>query len=1127
MKKLIVLLFVFISSCCFGKVTFNREFAPSEGMVFSLEKPCRSEVCLNGYWEFQPIDIPSGWVSNQGEPPVLSMPQDGKWESVQIKIPSPWNVNSIGHDHTGEGMDSRTYPSYPEDWNKVKMGWVRKRVIVPDEWRGERVFLHLEAVAGDCRVLVNGEEVGFHFDTSMPVEFDITSEVKWGGENEILLGIRGHRLYEDKGKYGSLTYPTGSMWLWDAFGVWQDVFLLSKPQVHIEDVFMQSMLDKNLLTADVELLNDSDKIQNIQVDIPVYEWINHADLSKENMLKAPEISYSLGSEALRLVSGEVELKPGEKKIVTVKAEVNGRLKKWELWSRGKPNLYAVVAEVNSGGKIIDKKYQRFGWREIKLENGDLLLNGEKTELMHEGWHFTGVPTMSRRYAWGWYTLAKEAYANFIRPHAMPYPRYFYDMADEMGMLIIDEAGIFGSHCAFNYESEVFWERNREHVASLVKRDRNHPSIIGWSVSNEIRCVLIWQAGNDPAFQQEVYGKIFDLCKLAKSIDPTRQWVQSDGDKDLDGRLDVWTIHCGGSHSDVIPPNKLWGVTEGGSSYYGKPGYYEPFVGDRAYRSFNDRMDGLAKEDYNLVRSLRQEGADILNGWNLVWHGSKPIPMGLDDVSKKKLSLDDGVFFGEYVEGRPGIQPERIAPFSTTVNPGYDPSLPLYDPYPLYLAVRAAMHPDGPQACEWDHFDEPKPAVVAPKIEAFVEKISYFGNAQGVVFDNLKSIGVTFDSSQMLEKFVIVNLDDVSEDEVGLLRERAGVVVGNGGVVFLVGMSPETMGVANRILPKEVVCVEDPASSLVPNLDDERMAYLSYKELYFAEDFVNRIVAKYSLAGDFVEKSNLLLSRNNTDWRRWLAGAECSKTISIYRSELENKQNPVLVEYVQGEGLYVVSTLELNNIGDELVSLYRKILGGFGVKLKAESALPVKSLNGSALVKSLTLGRFGVSSIEEGMETEFIDEKSVRPFENSENAGKQWKVQSNNGDRYILGDLGQSGPDEIFVSYFSYWVHSPISLGDLLEGGPDLPKMEKACYVSDDCKVYLNGELLKETISEQADYRTLKIYRNVPLKKGWNHFLVKVVSDSLKKTDPGTIAVRLLSNNGSYDKQLKSAIEILE
>jgi hypothetical protein len=150
-------------------------------------------------------------------------------------------------------------------------------------------------------------------------------------------------------------------------------------------------------------------------------------------------------------------------------------------------------------------------------------------------------------------------------------------------------------------------------------------------------------------------------QIARKLDPTRQWVQSDGDKDLNGRLDVWTIHCGGEHSDTIPPNKLWGVTEGGSSYYGKPGHYEPFVGDRAYRSFKDRMDALAKEDYNLIRSLRKQDADILNVWNLVWHALKPLPLGLKDVSKRQMELTDGVFFGPTWKASPACSRNASRP----------------------------------------------------------------------------------------------------------------------------------------------------------------------------------------------------------------------------------------------------------------------------------------------------------------------------------------------------------------------------------------------------------------------------------------------------------------------------------
>lgn len=1105
-------------------VTFDRDFSPLEGMVRPPEEPFRQEICLNGRWQFQPVSVPEDWVRDRGTPPELRLPDEGKWEATPIKIPSPWNINALGHDPKGGGMDSRTFPSYPESWNRAEMGWLRRSVTVPESWKGRRLLLHLEAVAGDCRILINGHAAGFHFDTSLPGTFDITPLVVWGKGNEILLGIRHQRLHAESGTYGKLTCPTGS-WLEGAVGVWQDVHLLAVPEVRVIDVFLKPSLDEDTLVAEVEILNASQARQIVAIEIPVHEWINRADTSKENMLKAPESEWSLGQEALRFPPAEVVLGPGESSTVTLRAEVNGRLERWEVWPRGKPSLYAAVAQVSAGGTAVDKKFQRFGWRQVKLEKGDLLLNGTRIQMMHDGWHFTGVPCMTRRYAWGWYTLARDAHVTLVRPHAMPYPRYFYDLADEMGMLILDESAIFGSHCNFNYDSEEFWERNRAHIERLVRRDRNHPSVAGWSVANEIRCVLVSRAPKD--YQETIYDKVFELCKIARALDPTRQWVQSDGDKDLNGRLDVWTIHCGGAHSDTIPPNKLWGVTEGGSSYYGKPGHYEPFVGDRAYRSFQDRSDALARENYNLIRTLREQDADILNVWNLVWHALKPLPLGLTNISRKQLALTDGIFFGPYVEGKPGVQPERLAPFSTTVNPGYDPALPLIDPHPLYPAMQAAMHPEGPKSCEWDHFDAPRPLPAAPVVDNPVEHACFAGNKEGALYEHLKAIGLRFSDAPESGGLLIADLASAGKMDAGELKQRADAVVGRGGTVLLLGLSTENQQLANQLLPFPVVCSDEDATSLLPNREDARTASLSFKELYFAENFSNPVISHATLGGEFVRRGQALLYRNNTEWLRWLHGAEPSKTISIVRSELENSQAPVWVECMEGAGRYLVSTLVHENLSDAHADLFRRMFGSLGLKLDARRDITVPALKGQALVSALALGRFGADSLEEALETAFIDETAARPREGSRDAGRPWTRVANAGDRFVLHQLGQEGPKEIYAVYFSYWVHCPIDLSDLLTSGPDLPKVSLHCYASDACRLYLNGGMLQPAVSAPVDYRTRATYDNLPLRKGWNHFLVKVASDSYQNADPGTLAVRLFSTNRAFESGLKTALQLPE
>src|SRR5206468_3849658 len=89
----------------------------------------------------------------------------------------------------------------------------------------------------------------------------------------------------------------------------------------------------------------------------------------------------------------------------------------------------------------------------------------------------------------WYTMARGAHINQIRPHAMPHPRFYYDLADEMGMLIMDESAFFASHVNFNYDAPELWDRAQEHIRAWVRRDRNHPSVMGWSVANEVWCAV--------------------------------------------------------------------------------------------------------------------------------------------------------------------------------------------------------------------------------------------------------------------------------------------------------------------------------------------------------------------------------------------------------------------------------------------------------------------------------------------------------------------------------------------------------------------------------------------------------------------------------------------------------------
>jgi beta-galactosidase len=145
--------------------------------------------------------LPKNFHEGVDPAPELPLPAPSAWERVPVKVPSPWDVNSFAN-RRGLGGDFRTFPSYPAAWESVEMGWLRRTVRVPIEWKGDRVPLHFAAVAGDVRILVNGKDAGKKFDIFFPFDLDITNLVIPGKSNEILVGVRKTSLFDIRGKYG-------------------------------------------------------------------------------------------------------------------------------------------------------------------------------------------------------------------------------------------------------------------------------------------------------------------------------------------------------------------------------------------------------------------------------------------------------------------------------------------------------------------------------------------------------------------------------------------------------------------------------------------------------------------------------------------------------------------------------------------------------------------------------------------------------------------------------------------------------------------------------------------------------------------------------------------------------------
>lgn len=672
-----------------GKLVYNFPFAPSEGLVNRTEKEYRKEVCLNGYWDFQPVALPGSYVQGKGIAPELPLPKEGAWSKTRIKIPSPWNINSFANRDV-EGPDHRNYPSYPKEWEQVKMAWMKKTITIPADWDGQQIKLYFEAVSGYTEIYINKEKVGENFDIFLPFSVDITDKVNAGETAEVWVGVRSQSLFENNSTIGRRIVPAGSMWGYHIAGIWQDVYLLALPKVHVEDVYVKPLVSKNMLELEVTVQNNTEKKVDLQIQGKINEWVN---LAGTDINSAPVPAWELGQEALKVAPVKVAIPANASSKVVLQVPVSGEL---NYWTPEQPNLYAVLLSLQAKKETLDMKYERFGWREWTLQGTTQYLNGKPYQLRGDSWHFMGIPQMTRRYAWAWFTAIKGMNANAVRPHAQIYPRFYMDVADEMGICVLNETANWASDGGPKLDSELFWEASKEHLKRFVLRDRNHASVFGWSISNENKPVIL-HVYNRPELMPQQKKAWEDWRDIVRANDPTRPWISADGEDDGDGILPVTVGHYGDMNSmkHWVGIGKPWGIGEHSMAYYGTPEQVAKYNGERAYESQLGRMEGLANECYHLLANQRNMGASYSTVFNMAWYALKPLPLGKKDMTTQPDISKDGVFFTEYKEGVPGVQPERVGPYCTTFNPGYDPNLPLYDPWPMYDAMRAANAPGHP------------------------------------------------------------------------------------------------------------------------------------------------------------------------------------------------------------------------------------------------------------------------------------------------------------------------------------------------------------------------------------------------------------------------------------------------
>lgn len=883
-----------------GRIVYHRAFAPSDGWVNRTEKAFRDEICLNSQWDFQPINLPVDYKQGGGIAPDMPFPTDEGWDPVKIKIPSPWNINAFANNEL-QGPDHRNFPSYPNHWNEVKMAWMRKRTMIPVEWTGKRIVLHFEAVAGETQVYVNGQEVGRNFDLFLPFEIDVTPYVKPGDEMVVLVGVRSQKLFEDNSTIGRRIVPAGSMFGYDMNGIWQDVYLLARPEINVSDVYIKPLVSQKMLEIDVTLQNCTSKRRSVNLLADVKEWINQAGNDINN---APEPAWDLGDKVLLSSNlSKIQIEGNSRVQKTLRIPVGDDVLK--LWTPETPHLHALLLRLCAGKEEIDLKYERFGWREWTIQGDKHCLNGKPYVLRSDSWHFMGVPQMTRRYAWAWYTAIKGMNGNAVRLHAQVYPRLYHEMADEMGICILDETANWASDGGPKFDFEIFWQHSGEHLARLVQRDRNHPSVFGWSISNENRPVIL-HVYKRPDLMPRQRQAWQEWLQIVRDNDTTRPWISSDGEDDGDGILPVTVGHYGDLNAMKNWKNigKPWGIGETSMAYYGTPEQIAKVNGQRAYESMKGRMEGLAVETYDLLSEQRRMGASYSTVFNMAWYALRPLPLGKRDVTSKPQLEQDGIWFDEYREGQPGIQPERIGPYCTTFNPGYDPDLPLFIPWPMYDAMRAANAGNVPAQSRWGRAD-----TLQYRHRPVMKTQRKYENTLLISMDKdcelgriMRTLGVSMHPMKNpAQTLILVDASSTCDDKTAQQLKKW---MEQGSTLWLWNPAPQTIDYYNQtVLPLPIALEKLPRSSYLP-VNKGWMQGLNNEDFYFCE--LQRDEASlYTLSGPLVDEGEVLLNACRTDWRTWNRQPEELKTAALIRSENESTQAlPVLVKY----GKVYVSTL---------------------------------------------------------------------------------------------------------------------------------------------------------------------------------------------------------------------------
>jgi beta-galactosidase len=431
-------------------IPYNNELNAIEGNLSSSS----NYLSLNGKWNFHFTENPSKSeidfyrndfnISDWNE---IIVP--GSWQLQGYDIPIYTNVNYP--------FRPVNPPYIPNDFNPV--GCYKKIFEIPSEWKNRQVFLHFDGVKSAFYVWINGIEIGYSQGSATPAEFNITKYLNKGSNTVSVKVFR----WSD----GSYLEDQDA---WRLSGIYRDVYLYSTPNIHIRDFFIKTELDKQYDNA----------ILDIKLNIRNYDRAKNRSCNV-----AFSLSNSEGQIVFDGLDKNIIIEKDEEKIIRFNQPINNPSK----WSAESPNLYTLILRLkDERNDIIEIESAKIGFRQVEIKNGQLLVNGKAITIKGVNRHEHDPDfgrTVSKDVMIQDIKLMKQFNINAVRTSHYPNCPLWYKLCDEYGIYLIDEANIETHELWSKLSIDTKWKKAFvDRAQRMVERDKNHPSVIIWSLGNE-------------------------------------------------------------------------------------------------------------------------------------------------------------------------------------------------------------------------------------------------------------------------------------------------------------------------------------------------------------------------------------------------------------------------------------------------------------------------------------------------------------------------------------------------------------------------------------------------------------------------------------------------------------------